>query len=118
MASSKDFRDQMLGLLLPFGPVLSRSMFGGFGFYMDGIMFALIAYDQIHFKVDDGNRQEYIDASIGPFTYEGKKKPVQMSYFLMPPNVLDNQIELAEGAGRALDAAKRSKAKKPTRRKF
>jgi DNA transformation protein len=118
MASSKDFRDQMLGLLLPFGPVLSRSMFGGFGFYMDGIMFALIAYDQIHFKVDDGNRQKYIDSSIGPFTYEGKKKPVQMSYFLVPPNVLDNQIELAEGAGRALDSAKRSKATKPTRRKF
>ena len=117
MASSKDFRDQMLGLLLPFGPVLSRSMFGGFGFYMDGIMFALIAYDQIHFKVDDGNRQKYIDASIGPFTYEGKKKPVQMSYFLVPSEILNDRIELAEWACRALDAAKRSKATKPPRQK-
>jgi DNA transformation protein len=117
MASSKDFRDQMLGRLLLFGPVLSRSMFGGFGFYLDGIMFALIAYDQIYFKVDDGNRQEYIDAGMGPFTYEGKKKPIQMSYFLVPPDVLDDPIELAEWAGWALDAAKRSKATKPTRRK-
>jgi DNA transformation protein and related proteins len=117
MASSKDFRDQMLGRLLPFGPVLSRSMFGGFGFYMDGVMFALIAYDRIYFKVDDDNRQEYIDAGTGPFTYEGKRKPVQMSYFLVPSDVLDDPIELAEWAGRALDAAKRSKTTKPTRRK-
>jgi DNA transformation protein len=117
MASSKDFRDQMLRRLLPFGPVLSRSMFGGFGFYMNGIMFALIAYDQIYFQVDNGNRQEYIDASMGPFTYEGKKKPVQMSCFLVPTNVLDDPIALAEWAGRALDAAKRSKTTKPTRRK-
>ena len=107
----------MLGRLLPFGPVLSRSMFGGFGFYMDDTMFALIAYDQMYFKVDDGNRQEYIDAGMAPFTYEGKKKPVQMSYFLLPPDVLEDPIELAEWAGRALDAAIRSKAKKPIRRK-
>ncbi len=103
----------MLGRLLPFGPVLSRSMFGGFGFYIDGIMFALIAYDHIYFKVDDGNRQEYLDAGTGPFTYEGKKKPVLMSYFLVPPDVLDDPIELADWAGRALEAAKRSKKEKP-----
>jgi len=107
----------MLGRLLPFGPVLSRSMFGGFGFYMDGIMFALIAYDQIYFKVDNGNRQDYLDAEKEPFTYEGKRKPVQMSYFLVPSEILNDRIELAEWACRALDAAKRSKASKPTRRK-
>jgi DNA transformation protein and related proteins len=117
MALSKDFRDQMLGRLLPFGPVLSRSMFGGFGFYMEGLMFALIAYDQIYFKVDNGNRQEYIDAEMEPFTYQGKKKPVQMSYFRVPSEILNDPIELAEWAGGALDAAKRSKATKPTRRK-
>lgn len=117
MASSKDIRDQMLGRLLPFGPVLSRSMFGGFGFCLDGIMFALIADDQMYFKVDNGNRQDYIDAEMGPFTYQGKKKPVQISYFLVSPDVLNAPIELAEWAGRALDAAKRSKATKPTRQK-
>jgi DNA transformation protein len=117
MASSKDFRDQMLGRLLPFGPVLSRSMFGGFGFYMDGFMFALIANDHLYFKVDDRNRQEYIDAGTGPFTYDGKKKPVKMSYFLVPSNILSDPNELTDWAGRALEAAKRSNLKKPTRRK-
>ena len=79
MTLSKDFRDQMLGRLLPFGPVLSRSMFSGFRFYIDGTISALIAYDQNYFKVEAG---------IG-----------QLSYFLVPLEVLNDPIEFAEWAG-------------------
>ena len=38
-------------------------------------MFALIAYDQLRFKVDDGNRQAYEDAGLPYFTYTEKGKP-------------------------------------------
>jgi DNA transformation protein len=95
MTLSKDFRDQMLGRLLPLGPVLSRSMFGGFGFYIDDIISALSAYDQIYFKVDTG---------MG-----------QLPYFLVPLEVLNDPIEFAEWAGRAGETAKQSKTMKPTR---
>lgn len=117
MPSSTDFRDRALGLLLPFGPVSARAMFGGYGLYLDGVMFGLIAFDTLYFKVDDGNRDEYIDAGTGPFTYEGKRRPIEMSYYQVPDKVMNNPTTLAKWAERAHQAAKRARAKNPPRRK-
>lgn len=117
MPSSTEFRDRALGALLAFGPVDSRSMFGGYGFYMDGVMFGLIAYDTLYFKVDDGNRDHFIDSGMKPFTYEGKRRPVEMSYYQIPPAVFDDSGALADWAAQALAAAKRAKRKNPSRKK-
>jgi DNA transformation protein len=117
MPSSTAFRDQVLGRLLPFGPVNARAMFGGYGLYLDGLMFGLIAYDTLYFKVDDGNRDDYIEAGTNPFTYEGKRRPVKMSYYQIPEAVMTDPGDLAIWAERAHQAAKRSKAKSPPRRK-
>jgi len=91
-------------------------MFGGYGLYLDGIMLGLIAYDTLYFKVDDGNRDDYIKAGTGPFTYEGKRRPVQMSYYEIPEAILDDPAALAKWAELAHQAAKRSRAKNPQRR--
>lgn len=107
----------MLGLLLPFGPVTARAMFGGYGLYLDGLMFGLIAYDRPYLKVDDDNREDFVNAGTGPFTYEGKRRPVQMSYYQIPAAILDSPEDLAKWAERAHQAAKKSRAKNPPRRK-
>ena len=117
MPSSSGFRDRALGALLAFGPVQSRAMFGGYGFYMDGVMFWLIAHDMLYFKVDDGNRDSFISAGMKPFTYDGKHRPVEMSYFEIPPAAFSDPGELAEWAARSVDAAKRSRRKNPPRKK-
>lgn len=117
MPSSTEFRDRALGALLAFGPVDSRAMFGGHGFYMDGVMFGLIAYDTLYFKVDDGNRDRYIEAGMKPFTYEGKRRPIEMSYYQIPPTVFDDPGELADWAAQSVEAAKRAKRKNPPRKK-
>ena len=51
------FASFVIECLQPLGPVSARRMFGGHGIYLHGTMFALIAYDQLYFKVDDGNRR-------------------------------------------------------------
>jgi DNA transformation protein len=117
MPSSTEFRDRALGALLVFGPVVSRSMFGGYGFYLDGVMFGLIAFDTLYLKVDDGNRDKFIDSGMKPFTYEGKRRPVEMSYYEIPPAVFNDPVELAEWAESSLEAAKRSHRKSPPRKK-
>lgn len=117
MPSTTDFRDRALGLLLAFGPVTARSMFGGYGLYLDGVMFGLIANDTLYFKVDDGNRDDYVKAGTGPFTYEGKRRPVEMSYYRIPDAVMEDPTTLASWAERAHQAAKRARAKNPPRRK-
>ena len=105
MPSSTDFCDRALGLLLSFGPVTARAMFG------------LIAHDTLYFKIDDGNHDDYIKAGAGPFTYEGKRRPVEMSYYQVPEAFMDNPTSLAKWVERAHQAAKRSRAKNPPRRK-
>lgn len=117
MPSSTEFRDRALGLLLSLGPVTARAMFGGYGLYLDGVMFGLIAYDKLYFKVDDGNREDYIKAGTGPFTYEGKRRPIEMSYYQVPDPFMKNPTTLVKWAELALHAAKRSRAKNPPRRK-
>ena len=92
-------------------------MFGGYGLYLDGLMFGLIAYDTLYFKVDDGNRKDYVRAGTGPFTYEGKRRPVKMSYFQIPEILMEDPAELTIWAEKAYAAAKRSRAKKPRKRK-
>ena len=48
MARSSEFVDFVLESLEPLGGVSARRMFGGRGIYKDGVMFALIAYDQLY----------------------------------------------------------------------
>lgn len=116
MTLNPDFRDKVLGLLLALGPVQARTMFGGYGVYLDGLMFGLIAEEVLYFKVDDGNRKDYIDAGSTPFTYQGKSKPVEMSYYQVPDSLMNNPGEIAKWAECAHQAAQRSRIGQPRRR--
>ena len=75
-------------------------------------MFALIAYDQLHFKVDDGNRQAYEDAGLPYFTYTEKGKPIRMSYREAPSEGFDDPEILCALARNAYAAALRTKKHK------
>ena len=110
MASDPAFRDQVLRRLIPVGPVVARAMFGGFGLYLDGAMFGLIAFDRLYFKVDEANRADYHEAGTGPFTYPGRTKPTTMSYFEVPSAVFADAAVLAAWADGAVAAARRARA--------
>ena len=47
MASPARFVEHVLDLLLALGPVKARRMFGGWGFFLEGVMFALSADDRL-----------------------------------------------------------------------
>ncbi len=119
MTMSPDFRDYLLDQLAPFGGVEAKRMFGGGGLYRDGTMFGLVAGDVLYLKADDVNRADFEDTGMAPFTYTNKarKKPVQMSYYETPDDVLEDPDQLCAWASRAWEAARRSgkpkKKKKP-----
>ena len=50
-------------LMSGFADVQAKAMFGGFGLFLDGLMFALIIEDRLYFKVDD--ESEPLFAAIG-----------------------------------------------------
>jgi DNA transformation protein len=89
-------------------------MFGGYGLYCDGTMFALIADDVLYLKVDETNRSELERAGATPFVYAAKGRRTVMSYLSAPEQVLESRELAAPWARSAYAAALRARAAKGT----
>ena len=117
MKASDPFPARITSLLMPLGPVRARAMFGGCGIFLDDLMFALIAWNRLYFKVDDETKARFAAAGGEPFVYQGKQKPVEMSYWALPEETLDDPDALIEWAELALRAARQARAKKARKRR-
>lgn len=109
--ASKAYCELVLQQLNQVAPVMARAMFGGYGLYINGLMVALIANDVVYFKVNDSNREDFLAAGMQPFTYKGKHKPIQMSYYQLPDTVWDDVESLMIWVEKAHAAARQEKAK-------
>ena len=116
-SDKQQFRDQVVSRLNCVAPVTTQGMFGGYGLYLEGVMFALIAYEALYFKVDDDNRGDYIAAETGPFIYNRNGKSIEMSYYQLPDAVFEDVGMLAEWVKKAHTAARRAKQKKTKKKK-
>jgi len=108
--AERESAEHALELLAPLGPVRARAMFGGYGIYHEDVMFGLVASDQLYLKVDDETKERFREAGGEPFSYDGKDKPIEMSYWTAPDETLDDPTALLPWAELALDAARRAKA--------
>jgi DNA transformation protein len=117
MSRDRSFADQVVGLLMPLGPVRARGMFGGFGIYHEDLMFGLIAYDRLYFKVDEETKARFREAGAKPFVYDGKGKPIEMSYWTAPDGTLADPEVLRPWAELGLAAAQRARSKKPKKKR-
>ncbi|MCZ4280775.1 TfoX/Sxy family protein [Kiloniella laminariae] len=102
---------------LPLGDVRARAMFGGYGLYIEDVMFGLEADNLLYLKADKETEQHFIDAHCTPFTYQGKTAPVKMSYWTVPSVAADNQKEYLIWIERAVAAGKRARQKRPKKTK-
>ena len=104
-----EFVSYVLESLRPLGPVSARRMFGGHGIYLHGVMFALVADDQLYLKVDDGNRGAYQAAGLEAFSYDGRGRAIRMSYHEAPGEGFDDPEVLCAWAREAYAAALRAR---------
>jgi len=97
--------------------VRDRGMFGGVGIYADDLFFALIADDALYLKVDDTNRADFEERSMGPFRPFGEGGEV-MQYYQVPDEVLEDAEKLHSWVDKAIAVARNKKAKgrRPRRR--
>jgi DNA transformation protein and related proteins len=93
-----------------FGPVSARKMFGGYGLYHQGLMFALIADEAIFLKTDGENLHYFENEGLDPFEYRKNGKLMKMTYYLSPDVILDDREAAALWARRSFDAALRAVA--------
>jgi DNA transformation protein len=114
MPKRSEFVEYLVEQLAPLGEVSAKSMFGGWGIYHEGRMFALVADDTLYFKVDDTNRAEFEREGLQPFRYERTDREVAvMSYYQPPPAAIDDRDLLCAWAQKGIEAATRAAKEKP-----
>lgn len=111
--ASREFADYVVELLAPLGAVRAKRMFGGFGIYLDGLMFALIADDTLYVKADAANRGAFEERQMPAFVHVRQGKPVSLGYHAVPAEALDDRDDLIALARQGFAAALRGR--KPPR---
>lgn len=104
-----DFVAYLQDLFCEFGEVHSRKMFGGYGLYHDGVMFALVADDTLYLKVDASIAETFKARGLPQFSYKKGSKNVNMSYYMAPAEALDDPAEMRQWATLAFECARRQK---------
>jgi len=117
MAARHEDLEWFRELLAPLGGITIRRMFGGAGFYADGLMIAIEAGGSLYLKVDAATRPRFEAEGCAAFVYTGGEKPIAMSYWSAPDEAMDSPDAMRPWARYALEAAQRAAAaKRPSKR--
>ena len=104
MPGDAGFLQHVMELLESIDGVTSRAMFGGYGIFQDGDMFALISNSTLYFKVSEENLVQYEDADSQKFS--------PMPYYEVPEEVMENEEKFLEWAEVSIDIGHKTAKKK------
>lgn len=107
-----EFVEHLHEVLADFGPITSRRMFGGHGIYHRGLMFALVADDELYFKADARSAAAFSERGLDAFTYVKNGRAMHMSYRRAPEEIFDDRKSAREWATLAYEAALRGRKRK------
>jgi len=116
MSLSPGYQAYALEILGRAAPVTAKTMFGGAGLYLDGLIFGLLDDDRVYFKADATNAERFDAHGADWFHPYGDERT--MPYREVPVEVLEDPDELrgwidaAVAIARAKKAAKAGAAKK------
>jgi DNA transformation protein len=85
-------------------------MFGGWAFYKNGAIFAIIADGELYFKTDAESRPDFERRGSRPFVYnKGKVKSTTMSYWILPAEIAEDAASLERWIERSARISGRKK---------
>ncbi len=104
------FLDHVLEeVLVGIPKITSRPMFGGYGIYNNGTIFAIIAFGKLYFKVDDSTRPMYEAMKSEPFTYEqGDHERTTMPYWLVPEELFKEKEKIRKMVTESVSISKKT----------
>ena len=106
-----EFIDYLGEVFVEFGSSQARKMFGGYGLYFDGAMFALVADNTLYMKTNSALAAEYESRGLPAFEYSKGGKPIKMSYHLAPEEIYDDTEVAAHWAHRSWQIAFENQSK-------
>lgn len=113
MSKQNDFHEYLMSDVFNRIPrITAKRMFGGFGYYLDGVIFAILAKEQLYFKVGKSNQKEFEKLGSQPFTYPMKNgKKTTLSYWELPADILEDPDRLPQWIEKSVEESKKSKKK-------
>ncbi len=112
MPKVTEFVETVCERLAPLGKVRARTMFGGWGIYVDGRFCAIVHRDALYFKADDLSRPEFESKGLQPFKPFANQAMV-LSYYDAPAEVFEDDAAMIAWGRRALEAALRNRKQRP-----
>ncbi|GMR16216.1 MAG: hypothetical protein BMS9Abin31_0530 [Gammaproteobacteria bacterium] len=111
-SQKKVFVSYVVELMQSIGSVHAKSMFGGYGIYLDGLMFGLVADSVLYLKSDKETEIEFKTKGLEAFTYNKKGKKYKISYYQAPEEALEDGEEMNFWAKKAYGVALKAASKK------
>jgi len=108
----KEFVSYVVDLMQSAGPVYAKSMFGGHGIYLEGLMFGLVADSVLYLKSDKETEDDFRAKGLEAFTYNKKGKEYKMSYYQAPEETLEDSEVMNFWVNKACSSALKAAAKK------
>lgn len=94
-----------------------RPMFGGYGIYKYGLVFAIVADNELYFKGDDASAHFYESAGSHKFTFLHNGKTMSMKYWLVSSDIIEDEEMLMQWCDVSYSAAQRAAINKKPKKK-
>jgi DNA transformation protein len=101
-----DWIDGITDRLSGLEDIFSRAMFGGYGIYRRGVIFAIAHDGRLYLKVDEDTRPAFEARGMGPF--RPNERQTLKTYYELPPEILADREALLSWARGAITAAQSS----------
>jgi DNA transformation protein len=119
-AGTDSYVEFVMEQLAALGAVVSARFFGGTGLSCDGVLFAMIMGNALYFAVDDVTRPKYLAMGSSCFSYNTRKRRVDVTrFYAVPAETLEDQdqlVTLARESVRVAGAAKQQREGIPAKR--
>lgn len=118
MAITNEFIAEVKEHFSVLGPIEHKKMFGGAGFYCDGVFFAIADDGRFYLKGDDLSIPVYLEAGCAQFSYtDNSGQEMAMKYFEPPASAWSDPEEASRWGRLGLETAARAAAKSGKKRK-
>ncbi len=95
-AQQESFKNFVLDQLHILADVRCKSMFGGYGLYLEETFFAIIADSSLYFKTNEHTKHRYLEEGMGQFTFN--ETQTLKNYYQIPVDILEDADLLVEWA--------------------
>jgi DNA transformation protein len=96
--NKSEFLQYALDLFNPLGRLTSKTLFGGNAILKNNITFAMVFDGSIYLKTNKNTVKKYLDLDSKPLSYKKNNKTINLRYYEIPIEVIDDEDQLMQWA--------------------